>query len=223
MDTELLVQTVAKYLLGVLLTALLIFLPAGTLSYAGGWLFMAVLFLPMLALGIVLMVRDPELLRKRLKDKEESKQQDMVVKLSAVMFLAGFIAAGLNYRFGWCVLPVEVSVAAAIAFLVGYLLYARVMKENAFLSRVIEIQDGQRVVDTGLYAVVRHPMYSATLLLFLSMPLILGSLVSFVIFLAYPVLIARRIHHEEAFLEEYLEGYRAYKQKVKYRLIPYIW
>lgn len=223
MDTELLVQTVAKYLLGVLLTALLIFLPAGTLSYAGGWLFMAVLFLPMFVLGIVLMVRDPELLRKRLKDKEESKQQDMVVKLSAVMFLAGFIAAGLNYRFNWYVLPLEVSVAAAIVFLAGYLLYARVMKENAFLSRVIEIQEGQRVVDTGLYAVVRHPMYSATLLLFLSMPLILGSLVSFVIFLAYPVLIVRRIIHEEAFLEEYLEGYRAYKQKVKYRLIPYVW
>ena len=223
MDRELLVQTVAKFLLGVILTALLIFIPAGTLAYAGGWLFMAVLFLPMLALGIVLMVQDPELLRKRLKDKEESKQQDMVVKLSAVMFLAGFIAAGLNYRFGWYVLPFGFSVAAAIVFLVGYLLYARVMKENAFLSRIIEIQDGQRVVDTGLYAVVRHPMYSATLLLFLSMPLILGSLVSFVIFLAYPVLIARRIHHEEAFLEEYLEGYRAYKQKVKYRLIPYIW
>ena len=223
MDTELLVQTVAKYLLGVLLTALLIFLPAGTLSYAGGWLFMAVLFLPMFVLGIVLMVRDPELLRKRLKDKEESKQQDMVVKLSAVMFLAGFIAAGLNYRFNWYVLPLEVSVAAAIVFLAGYLLYARVMKENAFLSRVIEIQDDHRVVDTGLYAVVRHPMYSATLLLFLSMPLILGSLVSFVIFLAYPVLIVRRIIHEEAFLEEYLEGYRAYKQKVKYRLIPYVW
>lgn len=223
MDRELLVQTVAKFLLGVILTALLIFIPAGTLAYAGGWLFMAVLFLPMFVLGSVLMARNPELLRKRLKDKEESKQQDMVVKLSAVMFLVGFIAAGLNYRFGWCVLPFGISVAAAISFLAGYLLYARVMKENAFLSRIIEIQDGQRVVDTGLYAVVRHPMYSATLLLFLSMPLILGSLVSFVIFLAYPVLIARRIHHEEAFLEEYLEGYRAYKQKVKYRLIPYIW
>ena len=223
MDRELLVQTVAKFLLGVILTALLIFIPAGTLAYAGGWLFMAVLFLPMLALGIVLMVRDPELLRKRLKDKEESKQQDMVVKLSAVMFLAGFIAAGLNYRFGWCVLPVEVSVAAAIAFLVGYLLYARVMKENAFLSRVIEIQDGQRVVDTGLYAVVRHPMYSATLLLFLSMPLVLGSLHAFVIFLVYPLLIARRIKYEELLLEKELPGYREYKEKVKYRLIPFVW
>ena len=223
MTRQLFLQTAAKFFLGVILTGLLIFVPAGTLRFAGGWIFMAVLFLPMFALGIVLLLKNPELLRKRLKDKEEAKEQDLVVKLSGLMFLVGFIAAGLNYRFGWFILPVEVSVAAALAFIAGYLLYARVLKENAFLSRVIEIQENQRVVDTGLYGIVRHPMYAATLLLFLSMPLILGSLVSFVIFLVYPLLIAKRIIHEEAFLEENLEGYRAYKQKVKYRLIPYIW
>ena len=223
MRRTLLVQTAAKFMLGVILTALLIFVPAGALSYVGGWLFMAVLFLPMLMLGIVLIVRNPELLRKRLKDKEEAKEQELAVKLSGLMFLVGFIAAGLNYRFDWYVLPFGVSVTAAIIFLAGYLLYARVMKENAFLSRVIEIQEGQRVVDTGVYAIVRHPMYSATLLLFLSMPLILGSLISFVIFLAYPLIISRRIAHEEAFLEEYLDGYSDYKKRVQYRLIPFVW
>ena len=223
MTGALFLEAAAKFFLGVFLPALLIFVPAGTVCYPGGWIFMAVLFLPMFVLGVVLIVKDPQLLRKRLKDKEQAKEQSMVVKLSALMFLAGFIAAGLSFRFGWFILPVEGSVAAALAFIAGYLLYARVLKENAFLSRVIEIQENQRVVDTGLYGIVRHPMYAATLLLFLSMPLILGSLISFVIFLAYPVLIAKRILHEEAFLEENLEGYRAYKQKVRYRLIPYIW
>ena len=169
------------------------------------------------------MVKAPELLRKRLQSKETAREQDRVVKLSGLMFLLGFLAAGFNHRFGWYVLPMEVSLAAAVVFLVGYLLYTRVLRENEFLSRVIEIQENQRVIDTGVYAFVRHPMYSATLLLFLSMPLMLGSVISFVIFLAYPILIAKRIAHEEAFLEENLEGYRAYKQKVQYRLIPYIW
>ena len=223
MNRTLFMQAVVKFVLGVLLTALLIFLPAGTFEFAKGWLFLAVLFVPMLIVGIILMVKSPELLRKRLQSKEKAREQDLVVKLSAMMFLLGFVSAGLNFRFGWYVLPEWVSMSASVCFLAGYLLYARVMKENAFLSRVIEVQENQRVVDTGLYAIVRHPMYSATLLLFLSMPLILGSLISFVIFLVYPVLIAKRIIHEEAFLEENLEGYRAYKQKVRYRLIPYIW
>ena len=223
MRRELVLEAGTKFFVGVLLTALLIFLPAGTVCFMQGWLFLGVLFVPMLVAGIVMLLKAPDLLRKRLKSKEQAKQQDRVVKLSALMFLSGFVVAGFNVRFGWYILPVEISIAAAGLFLVGYLMYARVLKENAFLSRVIEVQDKQRVVDTGMYAVVRHPMYAATLLLFLSMPLILGSLVSFVIFLAYPVLIVRRIIHEEAFLEEYLEGYRAYKQKVKYRLIPYVW
>ena len=223
MRRELVLEAGTKFFVGVLLTALLIFLPAGTVCFMQGWLFLGVLFVPMLVAGIVMLLKAPDLLRKRLKSKEQAKQQDRVVKLSALMFLSGFVAAGFNVRFGWYILPVEISIAAAGLFLVGYLMYARVLKENAFLSRVIEVQDKQRVVDTGMYAVVRHPMYAATLLLFLSMPLILGSLSSFVIFLAYPVLIVRRIIHEEAFLEEYLEGYRAYKQKVKYRLIPYVW
>ena len=223
MTRELFVQSIVKFLLGVVLTAVLLFWPAGTLAFARGWLFLAVLFVPMLIAGVVLMVKTPALLRKRLQSKETAKEQDRVVKLSGLMFLLGFLAAGFNYRFGWYVLPVEISIAAAVVFLAGYLLYACVLRENEFLSRVIGVQENQQVIDTGLYAVVRHPMYSATLLLFLSMPLILGSLVSFVIFLAYPVLIAKRIIHEEAFLEENLEGYRAYKDKVKYRLIPYIW
>jgi protein-S-isoprenylcysteine O-methyltransferase Ste14 len=223
MTVKLFVQAILKLLLGVLLVGILIFLPAGTLAFPNGWLLMGILFVPMLLAGIVMMIANPALLQKRLDAKEKEKDQRLVIKLSGLMFLVGFILAGLDFRFGWTSLPDWVSYGAAGLFLLAYLLYAEVMRENDYLSRTIKVEEGQTVVDTGLYGIVRHPMYAVTLLLFLSMPLILGSLVSFVIFLAYPVLIARRIIHEEAFLEEYLEGYRAYKQKVKYRLIPYIW
>ena len=223
MNGKLFLQAVLKFLLGVVLVGGLIFLPAGTFSYFGGWLLMGILFLPMFLAGIVMMAKNPALLKGRLDAKEKQKEQSLVVKLSGLMFLAGFITAGLNYRFDWYVLPKAVSVAAAIVFLAAYLIYAEVMRENAYLSRTIEVQENQKVVDTGLYGVVRHPMYSATILLFLAMPLVLGSLVAFVVFLIYPVLIVSRIKDEEKLLEKELEGYTDYKKKVKYRLIPFIW
>ena len=223
MSKNLFFQAIAKFLLGVVLIGLLIFWPAGTFHYPNGWLFMAILFVPMFVAGLVMMAKNPALLRSRLDAKEKQKEQDTVVKLSGLMFLVGFIVAGLNFRFDWYVLPWGVSLGAAAAFLVAYLLYAEVLRENTWLSRTIEVQENQTVVDTGLYGIVRHPMYSVTLLLFLSMPLVLGSIQSFVIFLAYPLIIAQRIRHEEQFLEQELPGYREYKQKVKYRLIPFLW
>lgn len=223
MTTKLFIQAIIKFLLGVILVGLLIFLPAGTVSYANGWLLMGILFIPMFFAGIVMMFKNPELLKKRLNAKEKQQEQNMVVKLSGLMFLVGFILAGLGFRFGWDTLPKGVTIGAAVVFLIAYLLYAEVLRENTYLSRTIEVQEDQKVIDTGLYGIVRHPMYSATVLLFLSMPLVLGSLYSFLIFLAYPFIIAKRIVHEEAFLEKELSGYREYKQKVRYRLIPYIW
>ena len=223
MTTKLFIQAIIKFLLGVILVGLLIFLPAGTVSYFNGWLLMGILFVPMFFAGIVMMFKNPELLKKRLNAKEKQQEQNMVVKLSGLMFLVGFILAGLGFRFGWDPLPKGVTIGAAVVFLIAYLLYAEVLRENTYLSRTIEVQEDQKVIDTGLYGIVRHPMYSATLLLFLSMPLVLGSLYSFLIFLAYPFIIAKRIVHEEAFLEKELSGYREYKQKVRYRLIPYIW
>ena len=223
MRKKLLLEALVKFFLGVLLVGLLVFWPAGTWAYRQGWLFLGILFIPMFGAGFVMLAKNPGLLRSRLDAKEKAKEQDTVVKLSGLMFLVGFIVAGLNYRFGWCVLPWGVSLGAAVAFLIAYLLYAEVLRENTWLSRTIEVQENQTVVDTGLYGIVRHPMYSVTLLLFLSMPLVLGSIQSFVIFLAYPLIIARRIRHEEQFLEQELPGYREYKQKVKYRLIPFIW
>ncbi|MBE6008959.1 MAG: isoprenylcysteine carboxylmethyltransferase family protein [Lachnospiraceae bacterium] len=223
MDGNLFIQAILKFALGVLLAGILVFLPAGTVAFRQGWLFMAVLFVPMFFVGVALMIKKPELLKKRLESKEKQKGQSMVVKLSAIMFIAGFIVAGFNFREGWLVLPESVSVAGAVIFLASYFMYAEVLKENAYLSRVIEVQKNQKVIDTGLYAVVRHPMYSATLLMFLSMPIILGSLYSFVIFLVYPFIIAKRIKGEEELLENELEGYREYKKKVKYKLIPFVW
>ena len=223
MTTKLFIQAIIKFLLGVILVGLLIFLPAGTVSYANGWLLMGILFVPMFFAGIVMMFKNPELLKKRLNAKEKQQEQNMVVKLSGLMFLVGFILAGLGFRFGWDTLPKGFTIGAAVVFLIAYLLYAEVLRENTYLSRTIEVQEDQKVIDTGLYGIVRHPMYSATVLLFLSMPLVLGSLYSFLIFLAYPFIIAKRIVHEEAFLEKELSGYREYKQKVRYRLIPYIW
>jgi protein-S-isoprenylcysteine O-methyltransferase Ste14 len=223
MTKKLLPQALAKFFLGVLLVGLLIFLPAGTLTYPQGWLFMGILFIPMFLAGLVMMARNPALLKRRLEAKEKRAEQDRIVKLSGLMFLAGFIAAGLSFRLDWYVLPWPVSLGAAVVFLLGYGLYAEVLRENTWLSRTIEVQENQTLVDSGLYGLVRHPMYSATLLLFLSMPLVLGSLPSFVIFLVYPALIVGRLKHEETVLEQELTGYAAYKTKVKYRLIPFLW
>lgn len=223
MTAKLFFQAIAKFLLGVVLVGVLVFLPAGTLSFFGGWLLTGILFIPMFLAGIVMMIKNPGLLESRLDAKEKEKEQSLVVKLSGLMFLAGFIVAGLDFRFGWLPLPKAVNITAAVVFLFSYVLYAEVLRENTYLSRTIEVQENQKVIDTGLYGIVRHPMYAATLLLFLSMPLVLGSLISFVIFLAYPFIIVKRIRHEEAFLEKELGGYAEYKKKVKYRLIPFIW
>ena len=216
-------QAIAKFSLGVVLVGLLLFLPAGTLDFPGGWLLMAILFIPMFAAGLVMMRKNPDLLKKRLHAKEQQAEQSMVVKLSGLMFLTGFIVAGLDFRFRWLPIPDWVSYAAAWAFLLAYLLYAEVLRENTYLSRTIEVQENQKVIDTGLYGIVRHPMYSATLLLFLSMPLVLGSLLSFLCFLAYPVIIAKRIRNEEEVLKAGLSGYAEYLQRVKWRLLPLIW
>ena len=223
MTSKLFIQAIAKFLLGIVLVGLLVFWPAGTLSFFNGWLLMEVLFVPMFLAGLVMMLKNPELLKKRLDAKEEQKEQSLVVKLSGLMFLVGFIVAGLGVRFGWYVLPKTVTIIFAVIFLLAYVLYAEVLRENTYLSRTTEVQENQKVIDTGLYGVVRHPMYSVTLLLFLSMPLVLGSVYSFIVFLAYPFIIAKRIRGEEEFLEKELEGYSEYKQKVKYRLIPFVW
>ena len=223
MNVKLFFNALIKFLCGVILVGALIFLPAGTLNYFNGWLLMAILFAPMFAAGMVMLFKDPELLKSRLDAKEKQKEQGIVVKLSGLMFLVGFILAGLGVRFGWYILPRAVTIVAACLFLLAYVIYAEVFRENAYLSRTIKVQEGQKVIDSGLYGIVRHPMYSATLLLFLSMPLVLGSVYSFVVFLAYPFIIAKRIKHEEEFLERELEGYKEYKQKVKYRLIPFVW
>lgn len=223
MTAKLFIQALAKFSLGVVLIGLLIFVPAGTVFYSYGWLFMGILFVPMFLAGVVMMLKNPALLEKRLDAKEKQKDQSLVVKLSGLMFLCGFIFAGLGVRFEWYMLPPEVVMVFTVLFLVAYVLYAEVLRENTYLSRTIEVQENQKVIDTGLYGIVRHPMYSATLILFLSMPLVLGSVYSFVIFLAYPFIIAKRIKGEEEFLEKELPGYREYKQKVKYRLIPFIW
>ena len=223
MATKLFVQAITKFILGVVLVGLLIFLPAGTFSFFNGWLFMGLLFIPMFLAGIVMMVKNPALLNSRLDAKEKRKEQSTVIKLSGLMFLAGFIVAGLDFRFDWFRLPIGVVIGAAMLFLAAYILYAEVLRENAYLSRTIEVQENQKVIDTGLYGIVRHPMYSATLLLFLSMPIVLGSIYSFLIFLAYPIIIVKRIKDEEEFLEEELDGYCDYKQKVKYRILPFIW
>ena len=223
MTLNLFLGALTKFLLGIVLVVLLIFLPAGSFSYSNGWLLMGILFIPITIAGIVMMIKNPELLEKRLNGKEAQKEQSLVVKLSGLMFIAGFIVAGLGFRFEWYVLPKGVSIGASILFLISYILYAEVMRENTFLSRTIEVQENQKVIDTGLYGIVRHPMYTATLLLFLSIPLVLGSVYSFIIFLTYPFIITKRIKGEEMLLEKELEGYREYKEKVKYRLIPFIW
>ena len=223
MTTKLFVQAITKYVLGVILVGILLFLPAGTISYFNGWLLMAILFVPMFLAGIVMMFKNPNLLKSRLNAKEKQRDQDLVVKLSGLMFLAGFMVAGLGVRFDWYCLPKGVVMAGAVLFLLGYVLYAEVLRENTYLSRTIEVQEHQTVIDTGLYAVVRHPMYSATILLFLAMPIVLGSVYAFLIFLVYPLIIVKRIKGEEEFLEKELNGYREYEQKVKWRLVPFVW
>lgn len=223
MTKKLFFEAITKYLLGIILVGVLIFLPAGTFKYFNGWLFMGGLFVPMLFVGIIMMLKDPSLLKVRLKAKEKQQEQRLVVKLSGIVFLLGFIVAGLGFRFNWYTLPKFVVAIAMTVFLIAYILYAEVLRENTYLSRTVEVQENQKVIDTGLYGIVRHPMYSVTVILFLSIPLVLGSVYSFIIFLAYPFIIAKRIKHEEEFLEKELTGYQEYKKKVKYRLIPFIW
>ncbi len=223
MDLKLFGQALAKFLLGAVLVGVLIFLPAGTLRYPQGWLLMLLLFVPMFLAGLVMMARSPELLRKRLQAREQENEQKQVVALSGLMFLAAFVLAGLNFRFHWCVLPPWLVWTAAGLFLLAYALYAEVLRENAYLSRTIEVQEGQKVVDTGLYGLVRHPMYAVTLLLFLAMPLILASPFSFALMLLYLPIIVKRIRNEEKVLAEGLEGYRDYMKKVRWRLLPFIW
>ena len=220
---KLLVSGLTKFICGILCVALLIFLPAGTLEFNRGWLFIAVLFLPILIMGIVLLIKAPLLLEKRLNAKEKEDTQKGVVAFSGLIFVVGFIIAGLDFRFSWSVVPKWLVITAVLLFLASYLIYTEVMRENAYLSRTIEVSDNQTVVDTGIYSLVRHPMYMATILMFLMIPLILGSFVSFVVFLGYPVIIAVRINNEEKVLTEQLEGYAEYKKKVKYKIIPFVW
>lgn len=223
MEKDLCFKALLKFSLGVVAIGILLFLPAGTFHYWKAWLLMGILFTPMLFAGIVLLLKHPDLLKKRLNTKESQAEQRLVINLSAVMFLLGFVLAGLNFRFGWIIAPDWLSWTGTAIFLLSYMLYAEVLKENAYLSRTVEVQKGQKVVDTGLYGIVRHPMYTITIFLFLSMSLVLGSLISFVVFLAYPVIIAKRIINEEAVLEKDLDGYTEYKKKVKYKIIPYLW
>ena len=223
MDKKLFIQAMTKFIFGFIIIALLLFIPAGTLNYWNAWLFICILFIPMLIVGTLLMIKNPDLLSKRLNSKENESEQKVLLLLGGVMFIGGFIISGLNYRFQWMTLPKWMIVIATIIFLLAYILYAEVLRENMYLSRIIEVQENQKVIDIGLYGIVRHPMYVSTILLFLSIPLVLGSLVSFLIFLAYPVIIVKRIRNEEQVLERGLEGYSEYKNKVKYKLIPFIW
>ncbi len=223
MNKSLLIQALTKFLAGIVLVALLLFLPAASFAYWQAWLLMGILFVPMFFVGIILLLKSPDLLRKRLNAKEKDSEQKAVVAISGCLFLMAFIVAGLNWRFQWLLLPDWVVYAASALFVASYFLYAEVLRENAYLSRTIEVQENQKVIDTGLYGIVRHPMYAATAILFLAMPLVLGSLPSFVIMLGYIPVIVKRIRGEESVLEEGLAGYKAYKKKVKYRLFPFIW
>ena len=223
MDINLFLNAIIKYVLGVLIIGILLFIPAGSIGYWNGWLFMGLLFIPMFVAGIVLMIKNPELLRKRLNSKEKEKEQKHILFYSSLMFISGFVIAGLNYKYNWIVLPNIVIIISSIVFVIAYILYAEVLRENTYLSRNIEVQDNQKIIDTGLYSIIRHPMYAITIILFLTMPLILGSVFSFIIFLVYPLIISKRIKNEEKILEKDLKGYTEYKNKVKYKIIPFIW
>jgi protein-S-isoprenylcysteine O-methyltransferase Ste14 len=223
MDKDLLIKALTKFLLGVIVLGLLLFFPAGSLHYWQGWLLMGILFVPMAVVGIVMMAKNPELLRKRLNAKEKEAEQKSVVAMSGLLFVTAFVLAGLNWRFCWWVLPNWMVWMAAGLFIASYLLYVEVMRENTYLSRTVEVQDNQEVIDTGLYGIVRHPMYMATTVMFLTMPLVLGSPISFLIMLGYIPVIAKRIANEEEVLEKGLEGYQDYKKKVRYKMIPFLW
>ncbi len=223
MNKILFLEAFIKYIFGVLLVGLLIFLPAGSFKFYNGWLFMGLLFIPMFLVGIYLMIKDPDLLRRRLNAKEKESEQKDVVLFSALMFILGFIVAGLDYRYSFLVLPKIVIIISSIIFLISYLLYGLVLKQNTYLLRTIEVEKNQKLVDSGFYSIVRHPMYSITIILFFMIPLILGSLISFIVFMMYPLIIIKRIENEEEVLEKDLKGYKEYKKKVKYKLIPYIW
>jgi len=223
MTVQLFFSAIIKFTAGVTVIGALLFLPAGTVDYPAGWLLMTILFVPMFLAGLVMMAKNPALLRSRLNAREQHRDQDLVVKLSGLMFVVGFVLAGLDFRFGWSRLPGWVHTLGAVLFLLAYALYAEVLRENTWLSRTIEVQEGQQVVSTGLYGIVRHPMYAVTLLLFLSMPLVLGSIPAYLVFLAYPAIITRRILGEEEVLKRELPGYSEYLQKVRWRLIPFIW
>ena len=223
MNIKLIFELLLKLLLGLILISLTLFIPSGTIKYWNAWLFIILLFVPIFITSIILLIKSPNLLKSRLNIKEKEQDQKKVVILSSIMFLAGFIIAGLNYRLNWILLPNIIVVIASVIFLLSYLLYAEVLRENAFLSRTIEVKKEQKVIKTGLYKIVRHPMYFSTLVLFLSIPLILGSLISFIIFLIYPFIIIKRIKNEEQILEKELNGYKEYQKNVKYRLIPFIW
>ena len=223
MTKSLFFSAIFKFLLGVVLVGLLVFIPAGTYKFFNGWLFMGILFIPMLLAGIVMMIKNPKLLEARLDGKEKQKEQGILIKLSGLMFIAGFIVAGLDYRFSWLIIPEWIPYAASGLFLLSYIMWAEVLRENTYLARTIKVEEGQKVIDTGLYGVVRHPMYSATLILFLSIPLILGSLLSFVIMLVYIPIITVRMNNEEKVLEKGLEGYKEYKNRVRYKVIPLVW
>lgn len=222
MDIRLLSPALIKFFSGLTIVGLLLFVPAGSLDYSNAWLFLALLFIPMFIVGTITFVKSPELLKRRLNVKEEENKQKMVILISGMIFLLSFIIAGLNFRFGWSRLPETAVIIASIVFLLSYIMYAEVLRENMYLSRTVEVSENQKVIDSGLYGIVRHPMYTSTIFLFLSMPLILNSIFSFIIMLAYPIIIFLRIENEEKVLEMELEGYREYKEKVKHKIIPFI-
>ena len=223
MDTKLFFQALSKFLIGFIIICMLLFIPAGTLDYPNGWLFMALLLIPMFFAGIIMLFKSPDLLRRRLNAKEEEDEQKTVILVSGIIFLLAFILAGLNFRFRWFKLPTLVIIIASAIFLLAYIMYAEVLRENEYLSRTVEVSEDQKVVDSGLYGIVRHPMYTSTIFLFLSMPLVLDSIFSFIVILVYPIIIIFRIRNEERVLENELIGYEEYKEKVKYKLIPYLW
>ena len=223
MDKKLFFQALSKFIIGLIIICILLFIPAGTINYPNGWLFIALLFIPMFFAGIIMLFKSPDLLRRRLNAKEEEDEQKTVILLSGIIFLLAFILAGLNFRFGWFKLPTIIIIIASVIFLLAYIMYAEVLRGNEHLSRTVEVSENQKVVDSGLYGIVRHPMYTSTIFLFLSMPLVLDSIFSFVVMLVYPIIIIFRIRNEEKVLENELIGYKEYKEKVKYKLVPYLW
>lgn len=223
MNKKLFFQALSKFLIGLIIICILLFIPAGTLDYPNGWLFIALLFIPMFFAGIIMLFKSPDLLRRRLNAKESEDEQKTVILVSGIIFLLAFILAGLNFRFGWFHLPTVVIIISSVIFLIAYIMYAEVLRENEYLSRTVEVSENQKVVDSGLYGIVRHPMYTSTIFLFLSMPLVLDSIFSFIVMLVYPIIIIFRIRNEEKVLENELIGYKEYKEKVKYKLIPYLW